>query len=261
MRILHILQLAMRTLALLLTILIASSAMAQTVTVRGTLKGASGYTLALVNKDGSSKTQKLTAAGNFSFAPMKLKSLAGTSLQLIDANGRFFGPVVLGKKGRKVSTTLSGKSSTPGKVLQLGRLTLRAGYAIAASTLKSAVYTTPLVNANAAGKPTGAGNLGVVRATTSNTATTQRVQISAGGASNPGDDTDRDGILNAFDADDNGNGVLDAADPAARGTDTPYVGINFDFRRTLNAWVRDGLSNAKIDAMVSGENAFSSIFF
>jgi hypothetical protein len=245
--------------ALLAISLLSSTALAQTVTVKGTLKGASGYTLALLNPDGSSKTQTLAASGNFSFTKMQLKKLAGSSLQLIGADGRFFGPVVLGKKGRKVSTTLSGKGNA-GAVLNLGRLTLKTGYASAAASLKSTIYTTPLVSADITGKPTGAGNLGMVPSAPS-FVRSKSLSTKASGTANPGADSDRDGIINAFDADDNGNNVLDSADPASAGTDTPYVGINFDFRKTLNAWVRDGLSNEKIDAIVSGENVFASTFF
>ncbi len=235
------------------------TASAQTVTVKGSLRGANGYTLALLNKDGSSQTRRLTASGAFSFPRLKLKSLNGASLQIIGADGRFFGPVVLGRKGLKASTTLSGKGNS-GAVLDLGRLTLRSGFALAAKTLRTSIYSAPRVAADNTGKPTGVGNLGVVP-TSVNIASRQSIQLAAQNQPNPGDDGDRDGIINAVDADDNGNGILDSADPASEGTDTPYVSINFDFRKTLNAWVREGLSDTAIDAVVSGENVFASTFF
>jgi hypothetical protein len=99
------------------------TASAQTVTVKGSLRGANGYTLALLNKDGSSQTRRLTASGAFSFPKLKLKSLNGASLQIIGADGRFFGPVVLGRKGLKASTTLSGKGNS-GAVLDLALATV-----------------------------------------------------------------------------------------------------------------------------------------
>ena len=242
------------------TFLVATNALAQAVAVKGTLKGATGYTLALLYKDGSSATRKLTASGAFSFSNVKLRNLAGATLQLIDPDGRYFGPVVLGRKNRKVSISLRGKTVDRKAVLNVGRLTLRTGYASAAAGLSPVLYTTPRVAADSAGKPTGAGSLGVIQGGSSSSKL-RSAKVSASNSSNPGDDTDADGIINAVDADDNGNGILDSADPASAGTDTPYVGIVFDFGTTLNAWVRSGLSDAAIDALVSGENAFSSTLF
>lgn len=233
------------------------AAIAQTVTLSGNIKGSNGYTLALVSKDSSSKTVKLGAKGSFSFPKIKLSSLKNSSLQLIGTDGRFFGPVVLGRKGKKVSINFSGKNPSGGKSLQLGKIALKNGYALANSSLKSAIYVSPNVSSDSSGKPVGAGNSGIVSNSLSSLAE------GGGGARpvNPGDDSDRDGIINTLDADDNGNGILDSADPASAGTDTPYVGLNFDFRRTLNANVREGLSASLIDSVVSSENAFSSTFF
>jgi hypothetical protein len=244
----------------LATCFASNEALAQAILVKGTLKGATGYTVALLYKDGSSATKKLTANGAFSFSKVKLRNLAGATVQLIAPDGRYFGPVVLGKKNRKVSISLSGKNVDSGAVLNLGRLTLRSGYASAAPGLSPVVYTTPRVAADSTGKPSGAGSLGVVQGG-AGSALQSSGRVYATNATNPGDDTDADGIINAVDADDNGNGILDSADPASAGTDTPYVGIYFDFASTLNAWVRSGLSNSAIDALVSGENIFASTFF
>ena len=160
------------------------------------------------------------------------------------------------KKGKKASITFSGKNPDGGKTLNLGKISLKTGFAIASSSLKAAVYVSPKVSADSSGKPTGAGNSGIVSSTSVSSNTLVNIN-----ASSPGDDSDQDGIINSVDADDNGNGVLDSADPASEGSDTPYVGLNFDFRRTLNSNVRDGLSSSLIDAIVSGENYFASTFF
>ena len=71
---------------------------AQSVALKGSVKGAAGYTVVLLNKDGSSKTKLLTSNGSFNFSGTKLKNLKNASLQLIGTDGRFYGPVVLGKK-------------------------------------------------------------------------------------------------------------------------------------------------------------------
>ena len=231
-------------------------ALAQTITLKGSLKGAAGYTIALLNKDGSSKTKLLSEKGAFSFSGVKLGKLKNASLQLIGVDGRFYGPVVLGKKGSKAAINFSGKNPGGAKVLNLGKVTLKDGFAIAPAALNKAVYVAPKVLADRTGKPVGAGNSGIVSSTM-----VREVSLLAADSPAPGEDTDRDGIVNSLDADDNGNGILDAADPESEGTDTPYVGLNFDFRGTLNANVRDGLSSDLIDELVSGENHFASTFF
>jgi hypothetical protein len=228
------------------------------VRLKGSVKGASGYTIALLNKDGSSKTKLLPASGAFSFSGVKLSKLKNASLQLIGTDGRYYGPVVLGKKGKKVSITFSGSNPSSSKILNLGKMKLKSGHASAPANLPAGIYTAPKVTANGSGKPTGAGNSGIVSTSMSSLATSP---LTTAAATSPGEDGDRDGIMNSLDADDNGNGILDSADPASEGTDTPYVGLNFDFRRTLNAHVRSGLSNEAIDAIVSGENFFASTFF
>ena len=235
---------------------VALPAVAQTVTVTGTLKKANGYTLALLNTDGSSKTVKLNSKGTFTFSKVKLSGLRGSSLQLIGSDGRFFGPIVLGKSGSKVSISFSGKTKNKKNIIDLRTVALKTGYAIVPSDFDTTAYTKPSVKADAKGKPLGAGTLGM-KVTSARSLMTNYASIRA----NPGQDSDADGIVNSVDADDNNNGVLDSADPASAGSDTPYVSINFDFRKTLNAHVRDGLSADVIDAVVSGENVFTSTFF
>lgn len=251
--------LCLATLTLIALLIVPESALAQAVSVRGSLRGAAGYSLLLVAKDGSSKSVKLTSSGAFTFSKISTRALAGSSLQLIGTDGRYFGPVVLGRKGTKVSTTLSGKNTNSSAVINLGKLTLRTGFASAAG-LKAGLYTTPQISADSSGKPTGAGNLGVVPVAPGS-AGLRGAQVRPFNESKPGDDSDKDGVLNSVDADDNNNGVLDPADPASKGTDTPYVSFNSDFRRSLNAHIRSGLSDSAIDAVVSGQNGFSSTFF
>jgi hypothetical protein len=239
-----------------LTTFFSGNVLAQTVSLKGKLTKANGYTLVLLNTDGSSSTVKLNNKGNFTFSKLKLKNLKGSTLQLVGPDGRFYGPVVLGKKGTKVSVSLSGKRKGKKNVIDLGSVSLKTGYAIAPVKFDSTAYAKPSVRSDSKGKPTGAGNSGI---TTS--LLRSRLVNYAGAPANPGQDSDLDGIVNSIDADDNGNGVLDSADPAATGTDTPYVGLNFDFRKTLNAYVRTGLSDSVINDVVAGENVFNSTFF
>lgn len=233
----------------LLSLFSINTASAQTATLKGVLKGGGGYTIALLHKDGSSKMQKVGASGAFSFKGVKRPSLKDASLQIVGRDGQFYGPVVLGKKGRKLSISFSGKGG--GKILDVGKITLKEGYGIGKLSDRT-LYTPPNVEMGETGGPIGAGKAGLTQGAH---------HLYTAAVTTSGGDQDRDGIVDAFDADDNGNGILDPADPASKGADIPYVSLHFDFRRTLNANVRTGLSAEVIDAVVAGENVFNSTFF
>lgn len=233
-------------------------------TLSGSIPGANGYAILLVLKNGTTRSVSLKQSGAFSFKNLKLAQLKGASLQLIDSNGRYAGPIVLATKGSSASITFSGKSQSSSS-LNLGRITLRSGYAsVKKNQVKSSVYNVPRIPA-AGGKPSGAGELGLVASSVPGSAAAGTA-LSSGAIpladeENPGADPDNDGIPSAFDADDDGDLILDASDSDSAGTDTPYTGLNFDFRRTLNSHVRAGLSDEVIDAVIGGENVFALTFF
>ena len=233
-------------------------------TLSGSVPGANGYAILLVLKNGTTRSVALKQSGAFSFKKVTLAQLKGASLQLIDSDGRYAGPVVLATKGNSASITFSGKSQSSVSI-NLGRITLRPGYAsVKKNLLKSSVYNVPRIPATG-GKPAGAGELGLVSSPV--LCGTAGVSVCSSGVApladeeSPGADTDNDGIPSAFDADDDGDLILDASDPDSAGTDTPLTGLNFDLRRTLNSHVRTGLSDEAIDAVIGGENVFSLTFF
>jgi len=243
------------TLFLTLFILVAAPATAapKKYNITGKLKGAKGYVVLLVQKGGTSKSAAVKTSGVFSFKKVALSTLKGSSLQLIDSSGRYAGPIVLGTKGSRASITFSGKAPT-GSEFELGTVSVKSGYGVLRKKqLATSVYSNPSVKMRQ-GKPLGAGELGLVSGATQG-ASIRAVSTEAG------EDPDRDGVLSAFDVDDDGDLILDSADPDSRGTDIPYTGLVFDFRRTLNAHVRSGLSDTAIDAVVSGENVFALTFF
>jgi hypothetical protein len=225
-----------------------------TYNLSGKITGASGYRVMLVRKNGVTKEVTLGSSGAFSFKKLSASELRGASLQLVDGDGRYAGPVVLARKGSKVSTTFSGKVANT-SALTLGKVTLKEGYATLRKAPLASVYNRPNIFAEA-GKPVGAGEMGLA-----DTASISSVQIRAEGDQNPGADGDRDGIPSAFDADDDGDLVLDGSDPDAEGLDIPYTSLFFDFRRTLNAHVRDGLTAERVNNVVGGENSFALTFF
>ena len=233
----------------------AAEAAAQSLTVEGTLAGKAGYTVYLVEKGGRTTSSVVKANGKFSFAKITKARLKGASLQMSDADGRYAGPIVLGGSSSKVSTTFSGKlANAKQKKISLGKVTLKAGYG---SIAKKATTALGVVVAKAttkavAGKPLGAGELGLV-----NTGGTANVRaFVAGMATEAGGDEDRDGIPSAFDADDDGDLILDPSDPDSAGSDVPYTTLVLDMRTALNAHVRSGLTDAAIDATIGGENLF-----
>jgi len=254
---------ALLIMALGLASLESALAAPRSYTLSGTIPGAAGYAVMLVQKSGTTKSVTLKSSGAFSFKNLKLTDLKDASLQLIDANGRYGGPIVLATKGRFASTTFSGKA-TKASDFSLGRLVLRSGYAsVKQNQLSKTVYATPRVPA-VGGKPSGAGELGLVAKSRSSRGS--GAEVNSAGAiilndSNPGSDPDSDGIPSAFDADDDGDLILDSSDKDSAGTDVPMTGLFFDFRRTLNAHVRSGLTDEVIDAVVAGENVFSLTFF
>lgn len=251
---------ALTALALLLASADVSDSAAQSLTVDGVLSKGAGFTVYLVESAGKSTPAVVRSTGKFSFKKVTKTRLKGASLQMSDTNGRYAGPIVLGGTNSKVSTTFSGK--LPGakqKKLSLGTVTLKSGYGqVSKAAAKSLGIAVSKATTKAhKGKPLGAGQLGLV-----STGSTANVRSFVEGAeSASGSDEDRDGIPNAFDADDDGDLILDPSDPDSAGSDIPYTTMVLEYRNTLNAHVRSGLSDTAIDAVIGGENLFMLLTF
>jgi len=233
----------------------AGEARAQSLSIEGILPGKAGYTVYLVEKGGKTSSAVVRANGRFSFTKVTKTRLKDASLQMSDANGSYAGPIVLGGSRAKVSTTFSGNLARARQnKITLGKVTLKSGYGVltkqASKTLGVAIAraSTKAIN----GRPLGAGELGVV-----NTGSTANVRsFVASMASDGGGDADRDGIPSAFDADDDGDLILDPSDPDSAGGDIPYTTMVLDMRTSLNSHVRAGLTDSAIDATIGGENLF-----
>jgi hypothetical protein len=181
----------------------AAPATAEAGTVSGVIKGAAGYKVLLVQKNGRArKSPALSSTGSFSIAGGKT---AGATLQLVAPDGAYAGPVLLKSTATKAFAFIKGTAS-----LKLGTLTLKRGYALARRAPRGRYQTLATATAKAVnGKPVGAGKLGRVR--TANPM----------GLRGPGADLDLDGIVSAFDVDDNGNLLLDNVDRTGRGNGRP----------------------------------------
>ncbi len=246
--------------AALVVAILGATAEAATVNIGGTIKRAGGYTVHLVARDGTTQVATVKGNGRFTLKGIRKAQLKGASLQLVDANGRYAGPIVLAGKKSRVATTFSGK--LPGRRnLNIGRVLLKNAYArLQNPALAASLVGKSNVEARQ-GKPVGAGEQGLVRTRTSALDVPDLVLPSAAAAAETetsvGGDADLDGLPDSFDADDDGDLVLDATDPDASGGDVPYATLYLDFRKTINANVRTGLSDAAIRDIISGENVFA----
>jgi hypothetical protein len=214
-------------------------------TVRGTIKGARGYTVNGTAANGQVVSAKVKASGAFTLR-FTGRSARRATLHLIRPGGRYLGPVVLAAKRRKAFLSLSGRSA------HLGAIRLRRGYAKALEVPRRAIGAAT-ARADQRGRPLGAGRLGLVRSSIARSSQTG----SGGGA---GQDSDRDGVANAYDVDDDGDLTLDNVDSNARPSgaglfSTLFLGAG----EAINA--NSGATRAQIDAVVSGENRFNLIFY
>lgn len=174
------------TLAAVAAVVLAlpSAAVAKPKPVTGSLSKA-GYTvIALAGNGSATRTTTKT---------FKLVPPANTfTLQLRDKKGNYAGPIVA--PGAKRTVVVSGFRAGA----KLGRITVKKGYAVTKKLPKSAIDAKRTAIAKA-GRPIGAGRLGLVKAASK-------------GAGGLGLDPDRDGIPGAFDIDDDGDLRLDAVD-------------------------------------------------
>ena len=203
--------------AVLLVLVLPAVAEAATkrLTVSGSVSGSESQNLAvlLVANDGTSTRAPVDASGKFS-VKVSTKVAAkfvngqkgkGPTLHVVN-NGKYSGPVVLGKSGTKGYTRLTSKVSG---TLKVGVISLKTAYA-SAKAAKTVVDTSKTIRMKGSA-PVSSGSVreaavyGPVRSfdavVTDNTVA--------------GADSDRDGLPNFADPDLNGDGVIDAAQPAS----------------------------------------------
>lgn len=232
-------------------------------TVTVSVKGGSGLTLLLVSGTGRTlASKKITNTKKISLKTPKVSTTKGMNLQLVGADGEYFGPVVLGWRGSKstsASRVYTRLKSTRSANISLGTISVtkvgaskKQGYATATKQVGLADKTSAATVKASRGRPLGVGAHGKSATATPQSVIAASMSVSATqmpsvnqpppqpGAPQPGgqpgagqqnaqaptaDDTlggdkDDDGLPNAFDVDDDGDGILDAADAS---TPTPVV--------------------------------------
>jgi hypothetical protein len=196
--------------AIVLIVLVAMGTVttaASAATVSGTIKYAKGYRVLLVQANGTAKKVRITqSTGAFVLTGVALNK---ASLQLVRPDGSYYGPIVLKAGTTTAYTFIKGSLN-----LKIGSATLKGGYALVARMPLGRYQTLSAFTATAVrGKPIGASKLGRVKTAT------------VAGYNGAGGDLDRDGVIGAFDIDDNGNLILDNVDRTHRGAARPRAAI------------------------------------
>lgn len=183
---------AVSAVAAVLTGLIAATpAAAAAKPITGTLTKA-GYRVVAVTPGGAARTARVSSNGSFRIVPRG----PVVTLSLVTKKGRYAGPVVVGGAAKRV--VLGVKAGT-----RLGTVRVRPGWARAA--VPRARTTVSMWARARHGKPVGAGRNGLVRS-------------KAVGTAGVGRDQDSDGVVGAFDIDDDGDLLIDNFERAGVGT-------------------------------------------
>lgn len=219
--------------------------------VTGKINGAAGKTVLLVADTGRVlASQNITGAksGLSLTSSVKTANLNGATLQLVTTNGGdYYGPIVLGWKSKtsvytKFGTKTSGKGKIKVGTIKVSGVTTAQGYGKVSKKL-SLAKKTGISASNY--KPAGVGTYG--KSGGSNVSALLPNMKSFVSTSTAGDwdirkaiaetekfdggDADIDGIPNAFDVNDDGDAVVDAADsnsPAPSAAANCVAGASFN---------------------------------
>ncbi|MFM8626492.1 MAG: hypothetical protein ACKOCC_06030 [Actinomycetota bacterium] len=228
----------------------AGQAVATTsVTVSGEVP--KNYTVLLVSRSGNSRA---VAGGKFSIKLSKTDATSA-SLHLVSQNGDYAGPVVLkvDKKKRTGNTLLSGKSGN------IGKIAMKTGYSIAAAKATAAIATKSSIKVTPAGKPSGAGRMGLPSSVSGGSVRTWGVRAGADGDKPTGEDTDKDGLPNTLDLDDDDDGKIDLVDdsnPSKAVTTGSLLFLDISKTINLHAGMTEIEMQTAIDAVFKSNNNF-----
>jgi hypothetical protein len=222
---------------------------AGTVTITGSAP--QGYSILMVGKSGNSKAIK---GGSF-----KLK-VPGTdaksaSLHLVSSTGKYAGPIVLkfDKKKKTGNTLLSGKTGS------LGKIAMKTGYAVAAAKSATAISTTAKIPVTSSGQPGGAGRMGMPSSTSGAGAKVFGVWKSGDGNEPKGADSDKDGLPNTLDLDDDNDGKIDLVDdsnPSKAVTTGSLLFLDISKTINLHAGLDETTMQAALDGVFKSNNNF-----
>ena len=187
------------------------------------------------------------------------------SVHLIGLGGKYLGPVSFKTSTNKYSVNVIADAS---KTLDIKNIELKTGYGQSNLTLGAAKFGKVLTG-NTNFKPAGAGTRGLVKRSSAALFTVLPLAAACGTADQTlGTDCDSDGIINALDADDDGDKVLDIADTSTKSYEsqkfTPWSTLFLSMTTALNANIGSFTPEeliTGIEAAVGGENTFGISFF
>lgn len=222
---------------------------AGTVTVSGTAP--QGYSVLMVAKSGNSIASK---GGNF-----KIKTTAaaakGATMHLVSNSGKYAGPVTLkfDKKKKTGNTQLSGKSGS------IGKIAMKTGYSVAAAKATTAISTAAKIKVTTAGQPGGAGRMGMPSSTGGASVRIFGAWKLGDGDAPKGEDTDKDGLPNTLDLDDDNDSKIDLVDdsnPSKAITTGSLLFLDISKTINLHAGMDETRMQQAIDLVFASNNNF-----
>ena len=189
------------------------------------------------------------------------------SVHLIGLGGKYLGPVSFKTSTNRYSVNVIADAS---KTLDIKNIELKTGYGQSSFTLGVAKFGKVLTG-NTKFKPAGAGTRGLVKRSSAalfSVLPLAGVTCQSATDQTLGADCDSDGIINALDADDDGDKVLDIADTSTKSYEsqkfTPWSTLFLSMTTALNANIGSFTTEeliTGIEAAVGGENTFGINFF
>ena len=231
-----------------------------------------GWKVMLVSPRGKATVALADASGSFTIPSSRTTGKRST-LHLVEPNGQYFGPVVLAKE--KVGSKWCAKTQLSGVNTNLGAVSVdtAGGFAAPAkwTTVKKTQFMRNGVLADAKGRPLGAGRAGIGKMSATQKKACVAAKVGAksvdafdgepSAAEQPGADLDADGLVNALDADDDGDTTIDAVDQTttASAAMNPWVQVRTR-NNAFNAAVTPTLSQADINSVLGTLNGSQSNF-
>lgn len=241
--------------------------------VSGSLGGTgAGWKVMLVSPKGKATVALADASGSFTIPSSRTTGKRST-LHLVEPNGQYFGPIVLAKE--KVGSKWCAKTQLSGVNANLGAVSIDTAAGFAAPAKWTAVKKTQFMRngvlADAKGRPLGAGRAGIGKMSAAQKKACVAARVGATSvdafdgeptaAEQPGADLDADGLVNALDADDDGDTTIDAVDQTttASAAMNPWVQVRTR-NNAFNAAVTPTLSQTDINSVLGTLNGSQSNF-
>ena len=222
---------------------------AGTVTVSGTAP--QGYSVLMVGKTGNSTAVK---GGKFKLK-VSASAAKGATLHLVSNAGKYAGPVVLkfSKTAKTGNTLLSGKSAS------IGKIAMKTGYAVTSGGSATAIASSSKIKVSKTGAPSGAGRMGLPSSASGSGVKVFGVWKLGDGDAPKGEDTDKDGLPNTLDLDDDNDGKIDLVDdsnPSKAVTTGSLLFLDISKTINLHAGMSETSMQAAIDAIFKSNNNF-----